>query len=362
MNKIPLYKPYLSDLERSYLLEAFDSSWISSKGEFVNRFEESFSKFVGVSNCTTVCNGTTALHLALLALGIGKGDEVIVPTLTYIASVNAIIYVGATPVFVDSEYDTWQMSVADIERKINGNTKAIMSVHLYGHPCDIGSIKNICAKNNIYLIEDCAEALGAYYHREHVGSWADVSCYSFFGNKTVTTGEGGMLVAQDKDIFDRAIQYKTQGVRKEGDYWHDVVGYNYRMTNLCAAIGLAQLERINEICEKKRLLASWYHKGLDAQKVVVQIEAKDVTHSYWLVSILVNDTTKVEKLRNYLADNEIETRPIFRPIHLMPMYLGKEGDHPVAERLSVQGISLPSWPGLNFEQVSHICNLTNKFL
>jgi perosamine synthetase len=240
----PVYQPSLSGNEKKYVIECIDSTWISSKGKFINEFEKKFADYLGVEYAASVSNGTVALHVALLALGIGPGDEVIVPTFTYIASVNSITYTGATPVFVDSDASTWQMDIADTRKKITPKTKAILAVHLYGHPCEIEELRKIADENKIFLIEDTAEALGSEYEGRKVGTFGDISTFSFFGNKTITTGEGGMVVTNDKELYEKCVHIKGQGLAKDAEYWHDIIGYNYRMTNICAAIGLAQLERV----------------------------------------------------------------------------------------------------------------------
>ena len=251
-NKIPIYAPNLSGNEKKYVLDCLDSTWISSKGEYINRFETAFASYIDSKHAASVCNGTVALHLALVALGIGPDDEVIVPTLTYIASVNSIVYTGAKPVFVDSLASSWQMDTEDVKRKITAKTKAILCVHLYGQACNMDELVKIAKENNLYLIEDCAEAIGSKYKNQHVGTFGDVATFSFFGNKTITTGEGGMVTTNDETIHDRLVHFKGQGLAKHREYWHDVVGYNYRMTNICAAIGLAQLERVEEVLKRKK--------------------------------------------------------------------------------------------------------------
>jgi len=362
MNKpIPIYQPSLSGNEKKYVNECLDSTWISSKGEFINRFEHSFSSYVGINHSISVSNGTVALHLAMLALGIGCEDEVIVPTLTYIASVNAITYTGATPVFVDSLAETWQMDPDDIERKITSRTKAIMAVHVYGHPCDMDAIKAICLKNNLFLIEDCAEAIGSTYKGKHVGTFGDIATFSFYGNKTISTGEGGMVVTNDETLFDRCMHFKGQGLAKHREYWHDVIGYNYRMTNICAAIGLAQLEQVEKFLKQKRELANAYKKGLEALPVTFHPEHNDVVHSYWMCSILVSKAADRDKLRKHLSEAGIETRPLFYPVHTMPMYSQKFQKHPVAENLGWRGINLPSYAGLKDYEIDFILNCINNF-
>lgn len=363
MNYIcPIYKPSLLGNERKYVNECLDSTWISSKGQFVSAFEEKFAAYISVRYATSVTNGTTALHLALLALGVSPGDEVIVPTLTYIASVNAITYTGATPVFVDSLADTWQMDPDDVKRKITPKTRAIMAVHLYGHPCDMDPLVLAAKEHDIFLIEDCAEAFGSLYKGRHVGTFGDIATYSFFGNKTITTGEGGMVVSNDETLYDRSVHYKGQGLAKHRQYWHDVIGYNYRMTNICAAIGLAQLERADEILAKKRQIAHWYSDLFSDLPVTFHGETVDVRHSYWMCSILAENRLKRDQLRDVLESQRIETRPVFFPIHTMPMYAKKFQRHPVAENIGWRGINLPSWPDLSNEQIINIVSIVRDNL
>jgi len=359
--KIPIYKPDLSGNERKYVLDCLDSTWISSKGSYIKKFEDTFSEKVNVKYSTAVSNGTVALHLALLAIGVGDGDEVIVPTLTYIASVNAIKYTGATPCFVDSVRSTWQIDPADIERKITSKTKAIMVVHLYGHPCDMDEIMKIAEKHNLYVIEDAAEAFGSLYKSIPVGGMGHISTFSFFGNKTITTGEGGMVVSNDLTLIDRVIHFKGQGLAAYRQYWHDVIGYNYRMTNICAAIGCAQIERSDGFIQKKREIAETYVELLKDLPIDIHHEAPEVFHSYWAFSILVMDAKLRDDLRDFLLNNEIETRPLFYPAHTMPMYMSSFQSHRVAEDLSRRGINLPSYPGLNKRQLKYICDKISSF-
>ena len=358
---IPVYQPDLSGNEKRYVLECLDSTWISSKGRFIAEFEDRFATFTGAKHAIGVCNGTVALHLALVTLGIGPGDEVIVPTLTYIAAVNAIAYTGATPVFVDSLPDTWQMDPADVERKITPRTKGIMAVHLYGHPCEMDALAALAREQDIFLIEDCAEAFGSRFKGRHVGTFGDIACFSFFGNKTITTGEGGMVITDDKTLFERARHFKGQGLAEHREYWHDVVGYNYRMTNICAAIGLAQLERAEEVLAKKRALAEDYRKHLAGVPVQMLGEFGEVSSSFWMISILVPNAIDRDPLRQHLAGQGIETRPVFYPVHTMPMYAARYQRHAIAENLAWRGINLPSWPDLSSAQVKHITDSVRHY-
>lgn len=358
---IPVYKPDLSGNEKKYVNECLDSSWISSRGRFIAEFENKFAEKIGIKYAATVSNGTVALHLALLSLGIGPGDEVIVPTLTYIASVNAITYCGATPVFVDSLRDTWQIDPEDIRRNVNPRTRAILVVHLYGHACNMDAIMAIAREYRLYVIEDCAEALGTTYKDSHVGTFGDIATFSFFGNKTITTGEGGMVVSKDKTLIERARHLKGQGLAAYREYWHDVVGYNYRMTNIQAAIGLAQLERMDEFVARKRAIAASYKSLLDGAPVEIHGEAPDTRHSYWMTSILVKYSELRDPLRQYLAKAGVETRPLFYPVHTMPMYAQKFRRLPVAEDLAWRGINLPSYPTLTDEQINYVCSVIFEF-
>lgn len=359
--EIPLYKPDLSGNERKYVNECIESSWISSKGRFVPAFEAMFCSRIGVEHSTAVCNGTIALHLAMVALGIGQGDEVIVPTLTYVAPVNAITYSGAKPIFVDSEAVGWQIDPADVVRHITPNTRAILAVHLYGAPCDIASLKKIATENNLFLIEDCAEAFGTKFRGEHVGTFGDIGTFSFYGNKTITTGEGGMLVSNDKTLIERARHFKGQGLAAHREYWHDVIGYNYRMTNIAAAIGLAQLERADEFIARKREIAEFYQRELGMLPIQFHAELEGTTHSYWMISILTDKSADRDSLRVFLAGRGIETRPVFYPVHTMPMYSKNYCKHPVAEDLSWRGLNLPSWPGLTKKDLERIASAVRDY-
>lgn len=359
--EIPVYRPTLNGREKEYVDECLSTGWISSKGRFVAEFERQFASEIGTVHATSVCNGTVALHLALVALGIGPGDEVIVPTLTYIASVNSIVYTGATPIFVDSLPDTWQMDPEDVRRKVTPRTKAIVAVHLYGHPCDMDTLVNIASENNIFLVEDAAEAFGSKYKGRSAGSFGDISCFSFYGNKTITTGEGGMVVTNDNTLYDRLLHFKGQGLAKHREYWHDIIGYNYRMTNICAAIGLAQLEQAKGFLMRKRQIAHIYEQELNPMGLETHKETVDVMHSFWMCSLLVNIPSDRAPLRDCLTKAGVETRPVFYPVHTMPMYSGRYKRFKVAEDLAWRGINLPSYPGLSDEDVIYICEIIRQW-
>ncbi|RJT40080.1 DegT/DnrJ/EryC1/StrS family aminotransferase [Mesorhizobium waimense] len=360
IGRTPVYQPYLVGNVSRYVNDCLDSGWISSRGEFVPKFETGFAEFVGANEATSVANGTVALHLALEALGIGSGDEVIVPTLTYVATVNTILQTGAKPVFVDSLADTLQMDPLATEQAVNPRTKAIMAVHLYGHPCDMASIVAICRRHDLLLIEDCAEAFGSQWNGQHVGNFGDAATYSFFGNKTITTGEGGMVVTRDPEIMRRCRRLKNQGVSSTREYWHDILAYNYRMTNIQAAIGLAQLEVASEILALKAQVAEAYRVGLAGLPLRTHDPVGSVTHSHWMCSVIVDRCQDRDPLRAHLADQEIETRPFFPPTHTLPHCRG-EGEFPVAAGLSARGINLPSYPGLGQGQINRICAAIRSF-
>ena len=358
---IPVYQPELNGNEKKYVNECLDTSWISAKGRFVGEFESSVADYLGVNHAVSVCNGTVALHLALMALGIGEGDEVIVPSLTYVASANAITYTGAIPVFADSLYESWQIDPEDVERKITERTRAIMVVHLYGQPCDMDRIMKIAEAHDLFVIEDCAEAFGSEYKGKKVGGFGDISAFSFYGNKTITTGEGGMVVTNDRVLYERASHLKDQGLAFDREYWHDIVGYNYRMTNICAAIGLAQMEQADSFIARKKLLAERYIEYLKDTPVEVPPVVADTVNTYWMFSVLLPSADQRDALRTRLREAGVETRPLFYPIHLMPMYSQKYKKLKVSEDLGLRGINLPSWPGLTDEQVRYICDIIRDF-
>ncbi|ESX81594.1 DegT/DnrJ/EryC1/StrS aminotransferase family protein [Mesorhizobium sp. LSHC412B00] len=360
IERTPIYQPYLAGNVSRYVNDCLDAGWISSRGEFVSKFEMGFAEFIGATGATSVANGTVAIHLALDALGIGPGDEVIVPTLTYIATVNTILQTGAKPIFVDSIEDTLQMDPEAVELAVTPRTKAIMAVHLYGHPCDMTSLVAICRKYNFLLIEDCAEAFGSKWNGLHVGTFGDAATFSFFGNKTITTGEGGMVVARDPAIMDRCRRLKNQGLSPTREYWHDTLAYNYRMTNIQAAIGLAQLEMAPEILTLKAGVAHAYRMGLTGLPLCTHEPVGNATHSYWMCSVIVDLPQDRNPLRAHLAEHGIETRPFFPQTHTMP-HCRAEGEFPVAASLSARGINLPSYPGLSQGQVNRICAAIRSF-
>ncbi len=354
--KIPVYQPDISGNEKKYVCDCLDSNWISSKGKYVHLFEDGFASHIGAKYCASVSNGTAALQVALGALGIGPGDEVIVPTFTYIASVNTIAATGAKPVFVDSLPDTWQADPDAVAQSITPKTRAIMAVHLYGGMCDMDRLTALCKKHKLLLIEDCAEALGSTFNGKQAGTFGDVATFSFYGNKTITTGEGGMVVSRTARLHNRVMLYKGQGLSPHREYWHDTMGFNYRMTNICCAIGLAQLERLEDTIQRKQKVVQQYRKELSGLPLEFQAETDKVFHTHWMFSILCATHRLRNDLRHALDKAGVETRPLFPPVHMMPMYNHTYQDFPHAEELSHRGMNLPSWPGLERNQIAHIAD------
>lgn len=357
--KYPVYKPQIFPNTHKYVADCLESTWISSRGKYIERFEIEFSKYLNIDNSTSVSNGTTALHMCLCALGIKKDDEVIVPSLTYVASVNAIRYVGAKPVFSDSDSDTWNLNVGELDKLITKKTKAIMAVHLYGNPCDMGALRKLCDSHDLYLIEDVAEALGSSYENNFLGTFGDISSFSFFGNKTITTGEGGMVVSNNKELISKVRVLKNQGASDQ-KYWYEEVGYNYRMTNICAAIGLSQLENIDSILKRKRKIADLYKKLLEDCPLDMQVIQEKGKSSYWLISVLTENKEIRERLSSFLSNSDIETRPLFYPAHTMPMYASGI-ELPVADDLSARGLCLPSYPDLTDGDIEMITDCIKDF-
>lgn len=375
--RIAVSEPCFNGNEKKYLIECIDSTWISSDGKFVHEFERQFAQYCQVKHALSCSNGTVALHLALLAHGIEPGDEVIVPTLTYIATANAVMYCNAKPVFVDSEPDTWNLSAASIEAAITEKTKGIIVVHLYGHPVDMDAIIAIAKRHNLFIIEDAAEAHGALYKGRKVGSIGHSATFSFYGNKIITSGEGGAVVTNDSAIADKVRLLKGQGMSSKR-YWFEVIGYNYRMTNLQAAVALAQLENIEWLAERRKEVARWYHKDLNGiDSIVLPIEKPWAKHAYWMYTILLRDGTETERdqLMDMLAKDGIETRPVFYPLHIMPPYAemhrkknaafhpyiqtqtqaGNDfSSLPEATAIAASGINLPTHAILTKEDVQYV--------
>lgn len=360
MERIYIANPVFNGNEKKYLEECIDTGWVSANGHFIEDFERKFAEFCGTKYAVSCSNGTVSLHLILLALGIKPGDEVIMPTLTYIATANAVRYCGATPVFVDSNESTFNMDPKKIEEKISNHTKAIMPVHLYGLSCDMRPIMYVANKYSIPVIEDAAEAHGAEYNGKKVGGFGLAGSFSFFGNKIITCGEGGMVVTNDGYLYKRMKLYKGQAVSPEKKYWHVDVGYNYRMTNMQAAIGLGQLENIKWHLSERKRIADLYRMYLAGYEdyMCLQEEPENCKHVYWMSNIILQD--RVSKGRDQVMKEmeafNIEMRPLFYPMHIMPPYYDTGVDCPIAERISLRGISLPSHALLTTEDIRYVCD------
>lgn len=358
-SKIPIYKPIIGKLEKQYVNNCLNDTWISSKGEYIEKFEHEVGKYIGAEFCSTTSNGTTALHLSLLALGIGKGDEVITANFTYVASTNAILMVGAKPIFCDINKSDLNINTELIEQKITSKTKAILVTNVFGYLVDFDSLHHICSKYSLYLIEDAAESFGASYREKKSGSLADISTFSFFGNKTITTGEGGMVICKKEEHFKKINQLKNQGNSLTKTYFHDLLGYNYRMTNIQAAIGCAQIQRIDEILDLKKGVFEYYQKNLPKNIDFLE-KLKNTSPSYWMVPILFTTVNEKNRVEQELKNNNIETRPFFTPIDLLPHY--KESECFVAKNIYQKGLLLPSFPLLSQDELNSICTIINNTL
>lgn len=369
---IPVCEPLLAGNELKYVTEAVSTGWISSSGKFVTEFEKQFAAYCGCEYGVAVCNGTIALHLALLGAGVGKGDEVILPTFTMIASAFAICYVGAKPVFVDADKDTWNIDVTKIEKKITPRTKAIMPVHIFGKMCDMDAICALAKKYNLKVIEDAAEAHGAMYHGKKAGSFSDIAGFSFFANKNITTGEGGMVVTNNKEIYDRARYFKNVCFPLDGprNYQHEDIGYNYRMSNVVAAIGLAQVEKADDYREMRIRNHALYRKYLaDVPGIIFQSEPSDDCVDVCWMNTIVIDPEKYghtkDELIAHLKENGIDTRLLFTGMHkqkaMMDYGCDCSGDYPVCEWLTENGFYLPSGSGLSETNIKHISDIIREY-
>jgi len=364
--KIPVCQPFMNGQEIDYVMDAVKTGWISSSGKYVTAFEQEFAKYCGVEHGIAVCNGTVALHLALAALGIGQGDEVIIPDFTMIASAAAVIYTGAKPVFVDADTNTWNMDAERIEGKITPHTRAIMPVSIFGNPCAMDRINQIADKHSLYVIEDAAEAHGAEYRGQKTGALADITAFSFFANKNLTTGEGGMVVTNDKKMADRCRYFKNLCFPLEAprNYLHEDIGFNYRMSNLHAAIGLAQVEKADAYRTMRIHNAELYRKFLkDVPGIIFQQDTQDAVNVHWMNAILLDPArsgTTRDALIEHLKANGIETRLLFVGMHHQPCLqrygCDVAGAYPVADGLTANGLYLPSASNLSEDDIRYICD------
>lgn len=360
---IPVCEPVLDGNEKQYVADCLDTNWVSSLGKYITRFEEQFSRYCGARYGVACSSGTAALHLGLVALGIGRYDEVIIPDFTLIVSANVVILAGARAVLVDVDPKTWCMDPTKIEAKITPRTKAIMVVHMYGHPCDMAAIMKIALRHNLYVIEDCAEAHGAEVNGKRVGSFGHAGCFSFYGNKILTTGEGGMVLCKDQKIVERLRLLRDQGF-EEPRFVHRVIGFNYRLTNIQAAIGLAQTEKVEEKVARKREIARTYNELLrDQDGITLPFEAPWAKNVYWMYGILIGEGFGVsrDELMRKLREKGIDTRAFFYPMHRQPVYQAENprfpdasGNYPISDDLARRGLYLPSGLGLTNAQIHEV--------
>jgi perosamine synthetase len=366
---IPVCEPFLNGNELEYVKEAVSSTWISSGGKYIKEFEQKFPEYIGVNHGTLTTSGTTALHLALKAIGAGRDDEVIIPAFTMIACAFSVCHCGAKPVFVDCDRETWNINPDLIEEKITSKTKAIMPVHIYGHPCDMDPILKIAQKHNLLVIEDAAEAMGSVYKGRKCGSLGDIACFSFFANKMITCGEGGIVVTSNKTFYDNCRYFKNLcfPLDKPRVFLHEDIGFNYRLTNVHAAILLAQLENADAYIRLRREHAKLYNERLkDIKGITLPCEKEWAFNSYWMYSILIEDQFGLnrDQLGQALKDEGIDTRPFFIGMHkqksLEKYGCDCSGNYPVTDEISQKGLYLPSGSGLKEEQIDYICDTIRK--
>jgi len=357
---IPVYKPFITELEQEYVAKAMESTWISSKGEFLEQFEGKLRQFLGAKHVILTNSGTSACHLALLAAGIGPGDEVIIPDSTYVATANAVRYCGATPVLVDVSKDSWNINTSLIAAAITEKTKAIFVVHLMGYPCFISHLKSICEQYNLLLIEDACEAFGGMYEEQKLGTIGLTGAFSFFGNKVITTGEGGCVVTNDDRVAEYIRLFQGQGQTEP--YFHPVIGYNYRMTNVAAAIGCAQMDNYSVICAQKLRLNELYY-GYLHKHVRLQPQSTTIHKSAnWMTGITVPEHDRNHIIKQ-LSKEGIDTRKWFQPIHELPPYRQyKSSALPISYKLSRTGIMLPSYPELRDWEVEKISDIILRYV
>jgi len=360
---IPVNEPLINKKEIKYVLDCLKTGWISSAGKYIQDFENKWANYCGMKYGIAVSSGTSALETAVACIGLNPGEEIIMPTFTIISCALAVIRNNGIPVLIDSEPRTWCMDVTKIEKKITSKTKAIMVVHIYGHPVDMDPVVKLAKKYNLIIIEDAAEAHGAEYKGKKCGSLGDISCFSFYANKIITTGEGGMVLTNDEKYAERARALRNLCFRQDRRFYHTELGNNFRLTNIQAAIGLAQIERIDDLVEKKRWIGRTYNENLKKIPwLVLPVEEPWAKNVYWMYGIVLNESCRVDasELARQMRAQEIEIRPFFLGMHEQPVFLEKglfKGEHyPIAERIARQGIYLPSGLTLTEKQINMVCN------
>jgi perosamine synthetase len=363
--KIPLSKPHLSKHDFLEIKKCFDSSWISSKSPWVEKFEKEFAKNISQTKYAVAVNsGTSALFLALKVLNIGPGDEVIIPTFTMIATINAVFWVGAKPVLVDCQStEDWNISIEQIEKKITKRTKAIIPVHVYGYMIDMNKLNFLAKKYNLYLIEDAAEAMGSTFKEKNAGSFSNISCFSLYSNKIITTGNGGVLCTNDKNIYYLAKKISFFDFNEKIHFKHNLIGYNLVLSGLQAALGLSQTKNFKKMLKKRQLVFSWYKKFLKNNHNIKFIEPiKECKPNYWFPAIIFKNEKLKKKVIKALSQFKIETRDFFLPIHIQPVYKNEfEGEkYPNSEYFYKHGLLIPSFFAITKKEVGYICKIINK--
>jgi perosamine synthetase len=367
---IPVNEPLLDGNEKAYLAECIDTGWISSEGPFVEKFERGMAERCGRAHGIAVANGTVALEAAVVALGLGPGDEVILPAFTIISCAGAIVHAGATPVVVDSDPVTWNMDVAQIERRITPRTRAIMAVHIYGLPVDMDPLMELAARHGLQVIEDAAQMHGQTYRGRQCGSFGDLSTFSFYPNKLITTGEGGMIVTDDAALAERCRSLRNLCFVPERRFVHEELGFNYRMTNLQAALGVAQLEKLDATMQRKRRIGARYRELLDGIRgIELPLDRTDYAESlYWVYGVVLDESIPFDaaEAMKRLQQRGVGTRPFFWPMHEQPVFqrmgLFEGESHPVAERLARRGFYLPSGAALRDEQMVEVARVLREVL
>ena len=375
---IPVNEPLIGERELEYVTECLRTGWISSAGKFIEKFEEGWAAYCGKRYGIAVSNGSVALQAAVAALGLKPGDEVIMPTFTIISCASAVTYNGGVPVLVDSDPHTWCMDVKQVEENITSRTRAIMPVHIYGHPVDMDPLVKLAQEHDLAIIEDAAEAHGAEYlsgrNTPHAtwkrcGSFGTLSCFSFYANKLITTGEGGMVLTDDLRLAERVRSLRNLCFQPQRRFYHEDLGFNFRLTNIQAAIGLAQLERMEKIVAQKRWMGQEYTRQLkDLMELQLPVEEPWAHSVYWMYGVVLSDKIGMNAVQfaQKLADEGIETRPFFLGMHEQPFFnqrqLFLDKHCPVAERLARQGIYLPSGLNLNEDQLEQICNAVHNVI
>ncbi|MEZ4938242.1 MAG: DegT/DnrJ/EryC1/StrS family aminotransferase [Crocinitomicaceae bacterium] len=360
---IPISKPTITQREIDYVTDAVKSTWVSSLGEYIEEFEDKFARFCGTQYAISTSNGTTALHLALVAAGVKSGDEVIIPDLTFVATANAVKYINAVPVFVDINEDSLCIDPEAIEKAITNKSKAIIPVHLYGHPANMKAINQLAEKHNLLVIEDCAEAHGATINDKRIGSFSNAGVFSFYGNKVITTGEGGMITTDNRDLFEKMKFLRDHAMDPNKRYWHTEVGFNYRMTNLQAALGVAQFDRFDEILNKKKEIFNWYREGLKGiEGIKLNSQLPGYTNVYWMVCLEIMNYSEKERdaLLVKMRELGIDSRPYFYPISDMPMYA--KANTPISHKVAQRGLNLPSYFDLTKDEVLYICEQIRELI